>query len=72
MRCRPGATARTFGARKGRSSNAAAKAPCSGSRSLYINSKLQMIMKLKSKHIGGAFSKKKKGVVYGIYDDIPA
>ena len=37
-----------------------------------INSKSQVIVKLKSKHIGGAFSKKKKGVVYGVYDDIPA
>jgi len=39
---------------------------------VYINSKSQVIVKLKSKHIGGAFSKKKKGVVYGVYDDIPA
>ncbi|XP_066319090.1 VAN3-binding protein-like [Miscanthus floridulus] len=38
----------------------------------YINKKSQVIVKLKSKHIGGAFSKKKKGVVYGVYDDIPA
>ncbi|RLM49041.1 hypothetical protein C2845_PMPSC002128 [Panicum miliaceum] len=39
---------------------------------VYINRKSQVILKLKSKHIGGAFSKKKKGVVYGVYDDIPA
>ncbi|CAD6250029.1 unnamed protein product [Miscanthus lutarioriparius] len=39
---------------------------------VYINKKSQVIVKLKSKHIGGAFSKKKKGVVYGVYDDIPA
>jgi len=39
---------------------------------VYINSKSQVIVKLKSKHIGGAFSKKKKGVVYGVYDNIPA
>ncbi|RLM61311.1 VAN3-binding protein-like [Panicum miliaceum] len=39
---------------------------------VYINRKSQVIVKLKSKHIGGAFSKKKKGVVYGVYDDIPA
>ncbi|CAO2039961.1 unnamed protein product [Urochloa humidicola] len=39
---------------------------------VYINSKSQVMVKLKSKHIGGAFSKKKKGVVYGVYDDIPA
>ncbi|KAF8768722.1 hypothetical protein HU200_007280 [Digitaria exilis] len=39
---------------------------------VYINRKSQVMVKLKSKHIGGAFSKKKKGVVYGVYDDIPA
>ncbi|KAL6633849.1 hypothetical protein ACP70R_026520 [Stipagrostis hirtigluma subsp. patula] len=39
---------------------------------VYINKKSQVMVKLKSKHIGGAFSKKKKGVVYGFYDDIPA
>jgi hypothetical protein len=39
---------------------------------VYISKKSQVIVKLKSKHIGGAFSKKKKGVVYGVYDDIPA
>ncbi|CAD6243136.1 unnamed protein product [Miscanthus lutarioriparius] len=39
---------------------------------VYINKRSHVIVKLKSKHIGGAFSKKKKGVVYGVYDDIPA
>ncbi|XP_021316188.1 VAN3-binding protein [Sorghum bicolor] len=39
---------------------------------VYINKKSQVMVKLKSEHIGGAFSKKKKGVVYGVYDDIPA
>jgi len=38
---------------------------------VYINSKSQVIVKLKSKHIGGAFSKR-KGVMYGVYDDIRA
>ncbi|KAI0499763.1 hypothetical protein KFK09_017971 [Dendrobium nobile] len=37
--------------------------------SLYINSKSQVIVKIKSKHIGGALSKKKKSVVYGVYDE---
>ncbi|XP_074560539.1 VAN3-binding protein isoform X2 [Curcuma longa] len=40
--------------------------------SIYINRKSQVIVKLKSKHIGGALSKKKKSVVYGVYDEIPA
>lgn len=40
--------------------------------SVYINRKSQVIAKIKSKHIGGAFSKKKKSVVYGVYDDMPA
>ncbi|TVU28967.1 hypothetical protein EJB05_20507, partial [Eragrostis curvula] len=39
---------------------------------VYVNKKSQVIAKLKSKHIGGAFSKKKKSVVYGVYDDMPA
>jgi hypothetical protein len=39
--------------------------------SVYLNKKSQVIAKLKSKHIGGAFSKKKKSVVYGVYDDMP-
>ncbi|WOL10200.1 VAN3-binding protein isoform X3 [Canna indica] len=40
--------------------------------SVYINNKSQVMVKLKSKHIGGALSKKKKSVVYGVYDEIPA
>lgn len=40
--------------------------------SVYINRKSQVIAKLKSKHIGGALSKKKKSVVYGVYDEVPA
>nr|XP_019709089.1 VAN3-binding protein isoform X2 [Elaeis guineensis] len=40
--------------------------------SVYINKKPQVIIKLKSKHIGGALSKKKKSVVYGVYDEVPA
>lgn len=36
---------------------------------LYINSNSQVIVKIKSKHIGGALSKKKKSVVYGVYDE---
>uniref|UniRef100_A0A0D9VJ39 PH domain-containing protein n=1 Tax=Leersia perrieri TaxID=77586 RepID=A0A0D9VJ39_9ORYZ len=39
---------------------------------VYINRKSQVVVKLKSKHIGGAFSKKKKSVVYGVHDDLPA
>lgn len=39
---------------------------------VYINKKSQVIVKLKSKHIGGAFSKKKKSVVYGVDDDVQA
>lgn len=35
---------------------------------VYINKKCQVKIKLKSKHVGGAFSKKKKCVVYGICD----
>ncbi|KAF0922092.1 hypothetical protein E2562_024664 [Oryza meyeriana var. granulata] len=40
--------------------------------SVYINKKSQVVVKLKSNHIGGAFSKKKKSVVYGVHDDVPA
>ncbi|KAJ7952525.1 VAN3-binding protein [Quillaja saponaria] len=36
--------------------------------SIYINKKSQVKIKLKSKHVGGAFSKKNKCVVYGICD----
>ncbi|CAN8267134.1 unnamed protein product [Cochlearia groenlandica] len=39
---------------------------------VYINKKSQVMIKLKSKHIGGAFSKKIKCVVYGVCDDISA
>ncbi|KAF6175429.1 hypothetical protein GIB67_036520 [Kingdonia uniflora] len=34
--------------------------------SVYINKSSQVMVKIKSKHVGGAFSKKKKCVVYGI------
>ncbi|KAL5718389.1 hypothetical protein ACHQM5_011295 [Ranunculus cassubicifolius] len=34
--------------------------------SVYINKSSQVIVQIKSKHVGGAFSKKKEGVVYGI------
>ncbi|KAG0488626.1 hypothetical protein HPP92_007437 [Vanilla planifolia] len=40
--------------------------------SLYINKKSQLIVKVKSKHIGGALSKRKKSVVYGVDDEAPA
>lgn len=40
--------------------------------SVYINKRSQVMVKLKSKHIGSAFSKKKKSVVYGVQDDTPA
>ncbi|GMH12422.1 hypothetical protein Nepgr_014263 [Nepenthes gracilis] len=40
--------------------------------SFHINSTLQMVVKLKSKHIAGAFTKKKKFIVSGVYCDIPA
>lgn len=41
---------------------------------VYINKKSNVIVKLKSKHIdiGGAFSKRKSCIVYGVYEDIPA
>ncbi|KAJ4746744.1 auxin canalization protein (DUF828) [Rhynchospora pubera] len=39
--------------------------------SVYINKKSQVIVKLKSKLVGGAISKKRKGVVYGVYEDLP-
>jgi hypothetical protein len=39
---------------------------------VYVNKKSQVIAKLKSNHIGGVFSKKKKSVVYGVHDgDLP-
>ncbi|XP_056161799.1 VAN3-binding protein-like isoform X2 [Syzygium oleosum] len=37
--------------------------------SVYINKKSQVILKLKSKHIGGAFSTNSKCIVYGICDE---
>ncbi|KAG9452271.1 hypothetical protein H6P81_005175 [Aristolochia fimbriata] len=40
--------------------------------SVYISNSSQVIVKLKNKHVGGAFSKKKKSVVYGVTDEIPA
>ncbi|GLT73985.1 hypothetical protein SLA2020_458090 [Shorea laevis] len=40
--------------------------------SVYINKKSQVIVKLKSKHVGGAFSKKKKSIVYGVCDETKA
>ncbi|XP_061368277.1 VAN3-binding protein-like [Gastrolobium bilobum] len=35
---------------------------------VYINKKFQVKIKIKSKHVGGAFSKKNKCVVYGVCD----
>ncbi|KAF5734908.1 hypothetical protein HS088_TW15G00405 [Tripterygium wilfordii] len=40
--------------------------------SVYVNKKSQVIVKLKSKHVGGAFSKKNKCVVYGVCDETGA
>ncbi|KAA0039725.1 VAN3-binding protein-like [Cucumis melo var. makuwa] len=37
--------------------------------SVYINKKSQVIASIKSKHVGGAFSKKNKCVVYGLCDE---
>ncbi|XP_077235407.1 auxin canalization protein (DUF828) [Tasmannia lanceolata] len=39
--------------------------------SIYMSKTSQVIIKLKSKHVGGAFSKKRKSVVYGVCDEIP-
>ncbi|KAJ9706931.1 hypothetical protein PVL29_002076 [Vitis rotundifolia] len=39
---------------------------------IYINKKSQVIVKLKSKHVGGAFSKKIKCVVYGVCNETAA
>ncbi|KAL0762665.1 hypothetical protein Bca101_078816 [Brassica carinata] len=36
---------------------------------VYVNKKSQVMIKLKSKHVGGAFSKKIKSVVYGVCDE---
>ncbi|KAG8375577.1 hypothetical protein BUALT_Bualt10G0115000 [Buddleja alternifolia] len=40
--------------------------------SFNINSNWQVVAKMKSKYMGGTFTKKKKCVVSGIYSDIPA
>lgn len=37
--------------------------------SIYLNKKAQVIIKLKSNHVGGAFSIKNKGVVYGVCNE---
>uniref|UniRef100_A0A452YW38 PH domain-containing protein n=1 Tax=Aegilops tauschii subsp. strangulata TaxID=200361 RepID=A0A452YW38_AEGTS len=39
--------------------------------SVYINRRSQVMLKLKSKHIGGALSKNNKSVVYGVYSKLP-
>ncbi|XP_037426959.1 VAN3-binding protein-like [Triticum dicoccoides] len=39
--------------------------------SIYINKRSQVILKLKSKHMGGALSKNNKSVVYGVYSELP-
>lgn len=39
---------------------------------IYVNKKSQVILKLKSKHVGGAFSKKDKCLVYEVCDQITA
>ncbi|CAH2046052.1 unnamed protein product [Thlaspi arvense] len=39
---------------------------------IYINKKSQVMIKLKRRHVGGAFSKKIKCVVYGVCDEISA
>ncbi|ONL99770.1 VAN3-binding protein [Zea mays] len=39
--------------------------------SIYINKRSQVILKLKSKHLGGALSKNNKSVVYGVYSELP-
>ncbi|EEF31724.1 conserved hypothetical protein [Ricinus communis] len=40
--------------------------------SVYINKKSEVIIKIKSKHVGGAFSKKHKCIVYGVCDETTA
>ncbi|KAH7687616.1 Creatininase-like protein [Dioscorea alata] len=40
--------------------------------SIYINKKSQVIVKLKTTHLGGAISKRKKMIVYGAYDEVSA
>ncbi|XP_044983321.1 VAN3-binding protein-like [Hordeum vulgare subsp. vulgare] len=39
--------------------------------SIYINKRSQVILKLKSKHMGGVLSKNNKSVVYGVYSELP-
>ncbi|CAM0956206.1 unnamed protein product [Alopecurus aequalis] len=39
--------------------------------SIYISKRSQVMLKLKSKHIGGALSKNNKSVVYGVYSELP-
>ncbi|KAL2927018.1 VAN3-binding protein [Bienertia sinuspersici] len=39
--------------------------------SFSVNSTMQIIVKLKSRHMAGAFTKKKKFIVTGVYSDIP-
>ncbi|XWS49723.1 hypothetical protein CRYUN_Cryun12cG0027500 [Craigia yunnanensis] len=39
---------------------------------VYINKKSQVMIQLKSKHVGGAFSKKNKCIVYGVCDETSA
>ncbi|XP_039024282.1 VAN3-binding protein-like [Hibiscus syriacus] len=38
----------------------------------YINSNCQVVVKLKSKHMGGTYTKKKKCEILGVHDGIPA
>ncbi|GMJ15896.1 FORKED-LIKE4 [Hibiscus trionum] len=40
--------------------------------SFYINSNWQVVIKLKSKHMAGTYTKKKKCVISGVHNDIPA
>lgn len=40
--------------------------------SFYINSNWQVLVKLKSKHMGGTYTKKKKCVISGVHNDILA
>ncbi|CAI0418070.1 unnamed protein product [Linum tenue] len=40
--------------------------------SVHINKKSQVVIKIKSKHVGGAFSKNQKGIVYGVCDETTA
>lgn len=37
--------------------------------SVYVNKKSQVMIKIKSKHVGGAFTKKNKCLVYGLCDE---